>query len=87
MEGPEGQVPAKSVHLTARQGWNKIRTKDEQVDGLFTAQEEKDHEVRRQFNRKQILRWKQENSILAKRLIEDETTVARVGIPISEEDP
>ena len=30
--------------------------------------------------------WKQENSILAKRLIEDETTVARVGIPISEED-
>ena len=40
----------------------------------------------RLFNRKHNLKWKQENTILAERLIEDETVVALVAIPIFEEN-
>ena len=82
-EGPKRQGPAKPVTPHRKTRVEHNTNQNEQVDGLLTVREEKDHEMCRQFNRKQNLRWEHENS---KRLIEDETMVARVAIPISEED-
>ena len=66
-----------------RQKIDGVANPEEEV---FTIQEEKDHESWTPFHRQQKLQRQHEHSQLGKRGVDQEVVVARLSIPVFEED-
>ena len=73
-EGPEVQTPAKRMRFR------------KQSNPTITVQHEVNHKMCQEVHRGQKLQWKKERLFCAKQLFASQTIVARVSIPIFEND-
>ena len=83
-EGPGEQVPRKRIRIKAKtEKTDGVANPDEEV---FTIQDERDHNSWRQFHPQQSLEQQHENLHLTERGVDQEIMVARLSIPVFEED-
>ena len=83
-EGPGDQVPRMPIRIKAKaQKTADPVNPDEEV---FTIQDERDHNSWRQFHPQQSLEQQHENLHLTERGVDQEIMVARLSIPVFEED-